>query len=127
MPVITTLDSQTETLSYLKIEKAINYWSQYKPGAGRVAEQHLQGSDCSRGHSGFRAHAPVSPGGHASIRSAAQTQAQNRVMPESSRVGRQQKQKAASESPKELNGVSATLSNPAWLRFGQLELKCLPV
>lgn len=70
MPAITTLDSQTETLSYLKIEKAINYWSQYKPGAGRVAEQCLQWSDCSRGHSGFRAHAPVSPGGHASIQNA---------------------------------------------------------
>lgn len=42
MPVITALDSQTETLSYLKIEEAINYWSQYKPGAGTVAEQCLQ-------------------------------------------------------------------------------------
>lgn len=41
MAVITALDSQTETLSYLKIEKAINYQSQYKLGAGTVAEQHL--------------------------------------------------------------------------------------
>lgn len=39
MPAITALDSQIETPSYLKIEKAINYWSQYKPGAGRAAEQ----------------------------------------------------------------------------------------
>lgn len=41
VPAITALDSQTETLSYLKIEKAINYWSQYKPGAGTLAEQCL--------------------------------------------------------------------------------------
>lgn len=41
MPAITAFDSQTETLSYLKIEAAINYWSQYKPGAGTVAEQCL--------------------------------------------------------------------------------------
>lgn len=70
MPAITAFDSQTETLSYSKIEKAINYWSQYKPGAGNVAEHCLQWSDCSRGHSGFRAHVPVSPGGHGSIRDA---------------------------------------------------------
>lgn len=41
MAAITALDSQTETLSYLKIEKAINYQSQYELGAGTVAERCL--------------------------------------------------------------------------------------
>lgn len=93
---IPALDSQTEILSYLKIEKAINYWSQYKPDL--TQEQLSVCSDLTAGEAtGAVEHmCPLALGTPRHLGcNAAPVGTQHRLSPHGSRVSEQQTVKAA--------------------------------